>query len=451
MKRATSVIIILMLCGCVGAEQISQESMKTPEMALQTFLDCYSQEKRSELSRISPSLDVDNVFCHKLGLEEYSDPKIDSVEHHGKFCKIGFETESMGGISINRHALLFNNSGDWEVLEINENGEGFDEFILYFDTVLSEVHSLNDLGIIKPENIVLLGELHWNREMRDFEFEFLKFLNRVYGFRDVIIEAGPRCDQYIIDEYLKTGKPELSDDFLKKVYEYNTGIPQEKRIRVWCGDIDHSNIGGTMDMVIGYINATEDKGIKDEISGIIKDLPLKNIGENRAPFLAELGNASKKIRMIMEANRDAFPENISFVTFDDIMDILRSIEDNGRCYSFGDNTEEWHAEREKTMLRYLEEAYEKSDGKILGIYGSNHVGKEKGKLGGYISEKHRVLSISMKGFKGVGGYEEYVQRPRGMMYVLDEITMDKDVLVGSKYVDEKGVDWTIIFDTLHPE
>jgi hypothetical protein len=45
--------------------------------------------------------------------------------------------------------------------------------------ILENMRPLDEesLKAIEPENIILLGESHWNREMLEFEFEFLKFLN----------------------------------------------------------------------------------------------------------------------------------------------------------------------------------------------------------------------------------------------------------------------------------
>ena len=57
--------------------------------------------------------------------------------------------------------------------------------------------------------------------------------------------------------------------------------------------------------------------------------------------------------------------------------------------------------REKIMLKYFEDTYEKSDGKLLGIYGNWHVWNWPERLAGYISEKYRSVSIEMNGFKGV--------------------------------------------------
>ena len=443
MKKLFSFILLLMLCGCIGMEDTSQGALKTPEEALQKFFEYYSQEKRDELSKISPALDISNVLCHKLGFEEYSDPKINDIEYHGKFCNVGFEVEFYG-VSIERYCSLFNNSGNWEVWRIEENEEEFEEIMLFFDTILANMHPLNDLEIIEPENIILLGESHWNREMPEFEFEFLKFLNENYGFRDVMVEW-PRCRQYLTNAYLETGEPDITDDFLKNVYEYNRNLPPEKRIRVWHGDIDHSNTNEAMDLVIGYVSTVEDENTQNEIFDILKELPLKNVGENRAPFLAELGNASQKIRKVMEVQRDFFPEE----GFDTVISILKSFEDNGRCYSLGDGGGKWSAEREKMMLKYFEESYEKSGGKILGIYGGYHVVKGKGRLGGYLSEKYKVLSVSMSGFKGTGKYEEYVSRPQEGMYILDEITLDKNFLIKSEFIGNEGVEWEIFFDTLH--
>ena len=102
------------------------------------------------------------------------------------------------------------------------------------------------------------------------------------------------------------------------------------------------------------------------------------------------------------------------------------------------------------MLKYFEEAHEKSDGKIFGIYGSGHVRKNPEKLGGYISEKHEIVSIVMEGFKGVDGYEKYLSKPQGMMYLLDKLTLKDDFLIEAKYLGDKSTDWTIYFDELRP-
>ena len=185
--------------------------------------------------------------------------------------------------------------------------------------VLKNRRLLDEEGLkaIKPENIILLGEAHWNREMLEFEFEFLKFLNKNYGFRDVVKEWA-KSYQYYVDKCLETSDEnfeldgflgviyEKAEGFLRMVREYNKDQKPEKRIRVWCGDIDHSNIQA-MGRIVSYANRIEKGEVKKEILNFTEEFSIGNIPEDRAPFLEELGNASKEIRGMMEENRNLLP------------------------------------------------------------------------------------------------------------------------------------------------
>jgi len=115
-----------------------------------------------------------------------------------------------------------------------------------FYPVLKNMRPLDEesLNAIEPESIILLGEVHGNKEMLEFEFDFLKFLNKNYGFRDVVMEWA-KSYQHYIDRYLETEEEtfapdgflkavyENSEGFLKKIRECNKDLDPEKRIRVW--------------------------------------------------------------------------------------------------------------------------------------------------------------------------------------------------------------------------
>ena len=207
-------------------------------------------------------------------------------------------------------------------------------------------------------------------------------MNKNYGFRDVVVEWA-KSFQYYVDKCLETeddtfapdglleGLYENSEGFLRKICEYNKDLEPEKRIRVWGGDMDHSNTNPARGLIVSYANRIKNESAKNEILNFTEEFSRDNIPEDKSPFLEELGKASNKIKGMMEENRNSLPDK----NFDAVIHILKSFEDNGKCYSFGDETNKFWDEREKMMLKYFEEAYEKSDGKILGIYGGGHVWK----------------------------------------------------------------------------
>jgi len=113
-------------------------------------------------------------------------------------------------------------------------------------------------------------------------------------------------------------------------------------------------------------------------------------------------------------------------------------------------TNKFWGKREKMMLKYFEEAYEKSDGKIL-EYGGTHVWNRPEWLAGYISEKHKIVSIEINGFKGVWDTKKItpnLMEDRTFEIILTDLT--DDFLIESKYLGDESTYWRTFFDELHP-
>ena len=261
MKKFIVLGILLILCSCIGVNEQKNE----PKEAIFEFLEYYNSGNWDAIKNSFPYYNVYNrtISFHEIGDEKYSKPHIRNIEYYGKFCIAEISSEFYE-IPIDRYCLLFNNSEKYEVCGISDNRSELEERINYIEKILRDSYLLNEenLKIIEPENIILLGEDHRTKEMSDLEFEFLKFLNKNYGFKNVIVELLMKSDQYFVDQYLKTGDEGYIKkykengmqgyfNFLRNVYEYNKNL--DEKIKVWCGDIDYSMPKEQLDFIMKYL------------------------------------------------------------------------------------------------------------------------------------------------------------------------------------------------------
>jgi|GEM_PF-3125154 len=92
--------------------------------------------------------------------------------------------------------------------------------------------------------VFLAGERHDEKANDDLSFAMLRYLNREFGVRTLVLEQAYAVG-LCADEYLRTGDTILLEDlpsreYWKKLYDYNRSLPAEKRLRVVGADIESS-------------------------------------------------------------------------------------------------------------------------------------------------------------------------------------------------------------------
>ena len=123
---------------------------------------------------------------------------------------------------------------------------------------------LRDLIKENSKNIIFLGSWHGVQETHDLLIKFIKFFCNE-GFRDVILELPVAAEEFY-NFYLKTGKLEYWPSYsfpiiFKQLHEFYETLPENKKIHLWCIDIDHDSIATDM-YLNNYIRNIRNKEIR---------------------------------------------------------------------------------------------------------------------------------------------------------------------------------------------
>jgi hypothetical protein len=101
----------------------------------------------------------------------------------------------------------------------------------------------------KTNRVILLGGWHGVQQVEELFGAMVMYLNS-YGYRDIILEK-PVVNQYYYNMYLETGKKEYLPDFVttnifETLYTWNKKLDENRKIRIWCIDLDMSGIGSAI-------------------------------------------------------------------------------------------------------------------------------------------------------------------------------------------------------------
>lgn len=236
-------VIALFMSGCLG------EDYSVPEDTLLSFFEFYNAGKFNSAAKLTI---FDAGTFAMMPYAPLSDIDINEIECDGSFAMVSFSGDVNGnGERIERWASLYNLKG-WKILNIGNDYEKLrGDSMDYIKENIEPLKNGEKLefsfyeGPAEEGFLFLIGEgAHYAQEMIDTEFEFIKYLNQ-FGYRDVFIERG-YASKYLIQKYLDTGDEEcyrlLSDEgnFIKRIYELNCELPDDRKIRLWPIDVDDS-------------------------------------------------------------------------------------------------------------------------------------------------------------------------------------------------------------------
>jgi hypothetical protein len=132
-------------------------------------------------------------------------------------------------------------------------------------------------------DIFVIGEIHLRNENTIPFMELIKYLNRNYDVRNIVLEDGYSSTK-IVNEYIKSGdtlllkflkrygyKPDIN--FYKSLRQYNESLPVDKKLSVYGADYDE---WGELAFVIEYLRIlTPDKAPPDSLKEIVDYLRIK--------------------------------------------------------------------------------------------------------------------------------------------------------------------------------
>lgn len=287
-------------------------------------------------------------------------------------------------------------------------------------------------------SLILLGEMHHTQEIYDLEFEFIKYLNK-FGYRNVILEIG-YSSRYLIERYLETGDetyyPLIFDEggLIKKIYEYNKELPEDKKISVWGFDVDtpRSELHG-LEMIREYL--------KDENGCNLSELYWTDVSVDRVYW--GYVDPSEKIRMLEMIKNETGDKRII-----DIADSIISSTEI-KYYSGQDRGEK----REAKIKENFKKIYEEIDGetKIVMIAGWGHTRKSSQEgygyemVGFYLSNefsgtKDSTYSIRLEPLSGTVYQYPYYPSPTMSLELskIDSIVVNDIVIVDPKGTGYEG-------------
>lgn len=151
----------------------------------------------------------------------------------------------------------------------NDDNEDVDTFLADVDAYLSNnSYSLdpNDIttfstisdSLVNNATIILTGENHGTVLNTQLNLAFIKYLNTEYNVRNVLLELGYSTSKYF-QNYLSTGDISIVQhvfdylegtiyyskeqyQFWQDVYEYNSALPSENKLRIIGIDVEHQYI-----------------------------------------------------------------------------------------------------------------------------------------------------------------------------------------------------------------
>lgn len=223
-------------------------------------------------------------------------------------------------------------------------------------------------------NVVLMGEEHATVSNYTAEFEMLKFLNSTYGATRFIAEIG-YADAFLLNQYLNTGNrkallamveaargtsygSEALVGFYENIYALNQSLPEERRLTVFAGDIQHALGSAAYAMYSVQPEQAPPAAIASDVD-----------------LLARHGEMGGKESDLFNQFRDSFKQNESVFeawlgenTFQFYREILHHTEARDVYYVDRNN-----AYREARMIECFESAFETAPGEMwVGIFGGAH-------------------------------------------------------------------------------
>ncbi len=164
-------------------------------------------------------------------------------------------------------------------------------------------------SIISSTEIIFTGESHGVKESIDINVNLLKYLNRKYKTRYLLLELGYSTSQ-LLNNYLKTGDKKILDNIFKwlegtyywtneqynkwvNLYEYNQLLPEDEKIICVGVDVEHQYFSA-----IDYLETIlPDEEPPEEIKYLIDELTNNSISEK-----IEVEIFVDKFKTEMEAN-----------------------------------------------------------------------------------------------------------------------------------------------------
>ena len=264
-----AICILIVIVVIFRMPPLSQ-TIKTPEDAFKLFVECYNTQNFNQMSKISahpdelaekirkkfaPMFQAIGPLNNVTILDKMVDNSVSVIEFSAD-TKIGH---------IVWYCIFVRSKGKWNLYSILSSKEvalkmaeplkaheasiiALEEYVRKnYRKITLDANDLSDFSILEPialnYSVILFGEgQHHTQELRDLFYKLVVFLNK-YGYRDIILEA-PSSLTYYFNSYLTTGSEEyyqfINDEggLWKRIYEYNKDLPKEKKIRVWCVDVD---------------------------------------------------------------------------------------------------------------------------------------------------------------------------------------------------------------------
>lgn len=172
--------------------------------------------------------------------------------------------------------------------------------IVYFNTYdLQKMDSLPMLdSVLGQYKFFFTAEEHWLDINTQIQYEFLVFLHKHAGVKNLILEGGYSY-AYMINQYLKTGKewylkkalynppvcPDGLTELFRKIYAYNLRFPPLERIQVVGIDLEQSPqlVVNTLNELIP--NKVLSSGVREKMEELMRyQLTPKNDKELRKYF-----------------------------------------------------------------------------------------------------------------------------------------------------------------------
>lgn len=239
-------------------------------------------------------------------------------------------------------------------------------------------------------SIYLIGEGHGIAKSFDAELEMIKFLNSKYKVNKLFLEYG-YSDVYIINEYLSTGDISLIEnlvklyagtfgasknlvEFFESLYEYNSTLPDENKITVVPGDVQHQTTVAAYAMSRLLPKSEAPAPIAEMISQIENYSELKVIDFD---FINNLITNS-------EMNRNEYRSYLGEDNYFIFNDMISYLLDGKEYYS----REQDYKYRENKMIEYFTSRY--AGEKVMGVYGNMHTN-----LSGFMDRTTKVLAHSL--------------------------------------------------------
>ncbi|HHV70978.1 MAG TPA: erythromycin esterase family protein [Clostridia bacterium] len=257
-----------------------------------------------------------------------------------------------------------------------------------FALTLEENDGFSDLYPLLPtakENLVFMyGESHGIAENERMVLKLFKFLHQKAGYRYLALEVD-FAYTYLINKYLRTGdeayllkmdkwyydntgRTEESYRFFRELYLFNSSLPEEEKIMVWCTDLAHG-IKYTMERISEVIGRIEPKDKGFRLGELFRDLEKKGVGGLSYRDIVEF---DEKCRQIVGDRSE-----------EELLLLVRSLKDVYGWRKSKDQPGGFLEEqdiRERSMLAYYDYFFRtyrpEETGRVFAYHGSAHIKKQ---------------------------------------------------------------------------